>query len=132
MNSQKMHSPIVGGSSLLVVFAVLCLTVFALLSLSTVQAEKRLSDTNANAVEQYYAADLEAEKILAQLRTGDVPECVTEKNGNFVYVCPMSEMQGLQVEVCIDGTEWEILRWQVVSTVEWNAEESISVWNGND
>ena len=132
MNNQKMHSPMVGGSSLLVVFAVLCLTVFALLGLSTVQAEKRLSDTNANAVEQYYEADLEAEKILAQLRAGIVPECVTEKNGNFAYVCPVSETQELQVEVCVDGTTWEILRWQVVSTVDWNAEESISVWNGKD
>ena len=33
--------PAVGGSCLLVIFAELCLTVFALLSLSTVQAEGR-------------------------------------------------------------------------------------------
>lgn len=35
---QRFSPPAVGGSSLLVIFAVLCLTVFAMLSLSTVQA----------------------------------------------------------------------------------------------
>ena len=35
--------PAVGGSSLLVIFAVLCLTVFALLTLSTAAADSRLS-----------------------------------------------------------------------------------------
>ena len=43
--------PAVGGSSLLVIFAVLCLTVFALLGLSTVQAGQRLSNASAEAVE---------------------------------------------------------------------------------
>ena len=47
----------VGGSSLLVIFAVLCLTVFALLALSTVQADGRLSQKTAQAVAEYYDAD---------------------------------------------------------------------------
>lgn len=39
---QRFSPPAIGGTSLLVVFAVLCLTVFALLSLTTVQADVRL------------------------------------------------------------------------------------------
>lgn len=35
---QQERAPVIGGSSLLVIFAVLCLTVFALLGLSTAQA----------------------------------------------------------------------------------------------
>ena len=54
--------PAVGGVSLLVVFAVLCLTVFALLSLSTVRADARLSEASAQSVADYYAADCEAQK----------------------------------------------------------------------
>ena len=46
-DKQKVTLPAIGGSSLLVIFAVLCLTVFALLSLSTVQADNRLSDASA-------------------------------------------------------------------------------------
>ena len=51
----------VGGSSLLVIFAVLCLTVFALLTLSTAAADSRLSQDAADAVEAYYQADSQAE-----------------------------------------------------------------------
>ena len=54
---KKFSPPAVGGISLLVVFAVLCLTVFALLSLTTVQADVRLADASVQAVEDYYAAD---------------------------------------------------------------------------
>ena len=56
--------PALGGISLLVVFAVLCLTVFALLSLSTVRADERLSDASAQAVKNYYAADCKAQELL--------------------------------------------------------------------
>ena len=130
MNNQKMRPPLVGGSSLLVVFAVLCLTVFALLGFSTVQADKRLSDASAAAVRDYYTADLQAEVILAQLRNGDIPDGVVEKNGVYSYVCPVSKTQELQVAVRIDDEAWEILRWQTVSTVTWDEEEHLSVWDG--
>ena len=57
MDEKRFSAPIVGGSSLLVIFAVLCLTVFALLGLSTVQAGGRLSEASAEAVSAYYAGD---------------------------------------------------------------------------
>ena len=69
--------PALGGSSLLVVFAVLALTVFALLSLSTVRADVRLGDAAAKAVSDYYTADAQAQEILAQLRNGETPVEVT-------------------------------------------------------
>ena len=78
---KKQHSapPFVGGTSLLVIFATLCLIIFALLSLSTTRADERLGDAVAQAVSDYYAADCEAEAILAQLRQGTVPAGVTAK-----------------------------------------------------
>ena len=130
MNNQKKQPMLVGGSSLLVVFAVLCLTVFALLGFSTVLADQRLSNAGVEATKDYYAADTQAEVILAQLRNGDEVEGVTEVNGVYSYICPVSKTQELQVEVRIDGMRWEILRWQTVSTVEWSQEETISVWDG--
>ena len=63
---QSETPPAVGGSSLLVIFVVLCLTIFAVLGLSSVQAEGRLSTASADAVYGYYAADSEAEEILAK------------------------------------------------------------------
>lgn len=111
--------PAVGGSSLLVIFAVLCLTVFALLTLSTVQANRRLSDAAAQAVTDYYQADAQAERILAQLRCGEVPEGVTEDGGVFTYACTISATQELRVAVRIEDDTVTVLQWQAVSTADW-------------
>lgn len=120
--------PAVGGSSLLVIFAVLCLTVFALLGLATVQANSRLSDASAQTVSGYYAADCQAETILAQLRSGTVPEGVSVRGDVYSYTCPISDTQTLQVEVRVDESAYTILCWQAVSTADWQAEEDLEVW----
>ena len=76
----KPQVSIVGSSSLLVIFAVLCLTVFALLGLSTVLADSRLLTNSSKMVMAYYSADTQAEEILAQLRQGIIPDNVQEQN----------------------------------------------------
>lgn len=125
--------PPVGGSSLLTVFAVLCLTVFTVLALSTVQANRRLGDLSANAVTNYYAADCRAEAVLARLRAGDVPEGVRrEADGTYSYACPVSNSQTLAVRVAVDGAEYRILRWQVISIADWQADDRFPVWNGEN
>lgn len=129
---RRMPMPAVGGSSLLVIFAVLCLTVFALLALSTVQAGSRLSDRSAQAVLDYYQADSRAEEILAWLRRGEVPQGVeTEGEDLYVYSCPISDTQTLMVEVRVEGQAYTVLRWQAISTTQWEAEEDIDVWSGD-
>lgn len=120
---------LVGLSSLLTIFSVLCLTVFALLSVSTAQANQRLREHAAAAVEGYYAADCEAEAILACLRAGEQPDGVTEENGVYSYTCAISETQTLAVEVTVEGASYQVLRWQAVSAVRWQAEEYLPVWN---
>ena len=133
--SKREAPPAVGGSSLLIIFAVLCLTIFALLSLSTVQADRRMAEASLQAVKDYYEADAKAEAILASLRQGEVPvEGVgeLEQNGTvYCYQCVVSDVQALEVEVKIIGSDYEILRWQLVSTAEWETDESLNVWNGS-
>lgn len=130
MADKRRSSPLmVGASSLLVIFSVLCLTVFALLSVSTVQANRRLSENAAAAVEGYYAADCAAEEILARLRAGERPEGVSEENGIYTYACTISETQTLIVEAAVDGADYTILRWQAVSTTDWQADDRLHVWN---
>lgn len=123
--------PALGGSSLLVVFAVLSLTVFALLSLSTVRADQRLGEASAKAVADYYAADSQAQEILARLRLGEVPEGVAVSGNRYTYRCPISETQALEVE--LEANEYgnfTIQRWQSVSTVEWEGSDDMEVWQG--
>lgn len=123
--------PAVGGSALLVIFAVLCLTVFAMLGLSTVQADARLSARSADAVRGYYAADTKAEEILAQLRGGAVPDGVFTDGDIYSYVCKISDTQELQAKVRVDSAQdYEILKWQTVSTADWTADENLHVWDG--
>lgn len=132
MQDKRKRSPLlIGGSSLLTMFAVLCLTVFAVLSIATVQANGRLGDRAADAVLRYYAADCRAEELLARLRSGELPEGVrTCGGGRYAYDCPISDTQTLAVEVALDGPDYTILRWQAVSTARWQADDSLSVWDG--
>lgn len=129
---KKKHTtfiPAIGGSSLLVIFAVLCLAVFALLSLSTVQAEKRMADASAQAVTAYYEADWEAEKIFARLRSGENVPGVRENSGVYSYSCRISENQTLEIELEKKGNTWTVLRWQVVAQ-SGAVSETLPVWDG--
>ena len=122
--------PVAGGSFLLVIFAVLCLTVFSLLALSTVRANQRLSDAATRAVAAYYQADCQAEEILARLRGGEIPDGVTRRGQVYLYDCPISDAQTLRVEVQLDGAEYAVLRWQAISTAEWDPDDTVTVWDG--
>lgn len=126
---QRLSPPVVGGSSLLVIFAVLCMTVFALLSLSTVLADGRLNQASVRAVSSYYEADCQAEEIFARLRQGEMPPEVTETNGMYTYSCPISETQTLQVELQKGAAGWRVRRWQAVASAEWE-EETLTLWDG--
>ena len=130
-NKKTVSLPTVGIGSLLTVFAVLCLTVFALLSVSTVQADTRLSEKSMEAIKGYYEADCRAEEMLAQLRAGQIPEGVAEEKGVYAYQCPISDTQSLYIRVRIEENRYEILQWQLVSTVDWQADEKIPVWDGH-
>lgn len=54
----------VGASSILMIFVVLCLTTFGILSYVTANADSKISTKNAETVENYYAAATAAEKKL--------------------------------------------------------------------
>lgn len=131
MNEKERFSPpTTGGISLLTMFAVLCLTVFALMSLSTVQANRRMADASSKAVEDYYSADCEAWRVLALLLAGETPEGVTQKNSVYAYTCPISQTQDLEVEVSLDGGGYTILRWQAVPRREESEPGDMGLWDG--
>ena len=145
MREQKKSSfspPALGGASLLVIFAVLALTIFALLSLSTVRADGRLSEASAQAVLDYYAADCKAQAYLAWLRTGQgapdvevtnesvtIMDYVDHSETIYSYTLPISDTQELQVKVRVDGAEYKILRWQAVPIGEWEMDDGMDLWD---
>ena len=122
MNERKTGPfPPVGISSLLVIVSVLCLTVFVLLSIATVRGDVNLSNKTLDTIKGYYEADYEAEEILAQLQREGI-------SGIYSYQCEISDTQQLEVEVKIDGEDYQILRWQAVSTAPWQLDDSLTVW----
>lgn len=126
---RKMSVPAFGGSSLLAIFAVLCLTVFALLSFSTVHAEKRLSDSALSSVTAYYEADTQAEKIFALLRNGQLPEGVTKEGNLYTYICPISHSQQLVVEL-EQGETWQVRKWHAQAITNTETDDHLPVWDG--
>ena len=128
--TERVILPAVGGSSLLVIFAVLCLTVFALLGLSTVQADTRLSDASAEAIVAYYNADCEAESILARLRNGETVDGVEIDGSWYSYSCPVNENQSLFVTVELTDDGYTVWQWQTLPTIQWESDDSLVVWDG--
>ena len=115
---EEFKIPAVGGSMLLSIFAVLCLMIFSFLCLSTVLASKRLNDASVKAIESYYKADCEAEEIFSRLRSGEVPEGVTQEGKRYYYCCEISEEQVLNVELICEKDGWIIEKWQAVSALQ--------------
>ncbi|MBO5999644.1 MAG: hypothetical protein J6P87_08135 [Lachnospiraceae bacterium] len=151
MNDER--SPVlIGVSSLLVIFSVLCLAVFAMLSLSTVQTDKKLITRTVEAVSARAAADVKAQMTLAGLREGlgqaaGEAAGVTDlrQEGNiWHYSCPVSDGRRLCVSVEIGsaggaagtdeadkGRDYRILRWQEEIIKDWVPDEDLDLWQGS-
>lgn len=121
--------PAIGGTSLLVIFSVLCLTVFSLLTLTTAQSQKRLSDSSAKGCSAYYQADRQAEEIFALLRSGQSHPQVHRKDNIYSFRIPITQHQSLQVQLRHDQT-WQVLCWQAVTTTDPIHNQPLSVWDG--
>ena len=120
---------IIGASSLLVIFSVLCLTVFAMMSLSTVQMDERLLSKTVETVRARAEADAEAQKRLSELRND--PEASSADGELHSFSCPVSDHTVLRVEVIISGTEYEIIRWQEETVGDWMPDDTLHLWNGS-
>ncbi len=119
-----------GLSALLVIFAVLALAVFSLLSVSSAKAQQRLGEKTRAPVYAYYEAEAQAHEVLAMLRSGEMPQGVEREDNVYRYQCPMGENQHLAVEVTVQAGDYEILRWQVCQNGAWEADDTLPVWEG--
>ena len=127
-NNFRFH---IGSSSLLLIFIVLSLVSFAVLSLSSSIADKKLTDKMIKKTSDYYTACNEAEEKLATLDSyllklyesgvseEDYFETAKESTSFAVTV---SEYQALEVDVAFlypenkEGPFYEITEWSLVNT----------------
>ena len=134
-----------GGAIIIIIFVILCLTIFGLLSFMTAFADKKLADKNLTNIEQYYGADSEAEKRLAQiynavLSAPDISDTdniktalnfdasVTETDSGITvsYTTPMNDIQAVSSEINFyyntagNTLAYNISEWKVVLTSEFD------------
>jgi len=132
----------VGSASIVLVFAVLCLTVFSLITFVVASNDKALIAAETRLITGYYKADTLAEQILADLLHADtLPSEVRgiaisshwddELNMETTYfLCPISDVKALYVSLAFHDDSFDILSWRMWDTDEWEIDTSINVWSG--
>lgn len=147
MNSARGPKINVGSVTIVVIFTVTCLTIFALLSLSTARSEQKLSLKSAEAVTAYYAADNAATRkvnALAELNgvgMNDQPQAakdlgmdIAQSDAGMVYSFTESvdDSSTLSVRFLISQDKTRILEWKVVNAADWLPDNTLPVWTGDE
>jgi hypothetical protein len=132
----------VGSASIVLVFAVLCLTVFSLITFVVANNDKALVETNSRLVVGYYNADAFAERIVAEIAFSDiVPDSIegieikTEwawyLDGYYAeFSTPISDIKSLYVKMAVSGDTYSVLSWLMYNTDEWEFDSGLNVWDG--
>lgn len=109
MNDRKNSRPAgigTGYLSLMMIFVTLCLTALAALSFSAARNEKKFSARSADYTAEYYAADLEAKRTLAE---ADSIVSGYSDYRDFMLLAELDEVSGLEYENLPDGLT---VRWK--------------------
>lgn len=142
----------IGASSLILIFIVLCLSTFGLLSLSSAQGDLKLAERNAAAVQGYYEADSKGIQWLKEIdqilmeemkegadsyqcslkikdRLGDI---YNQETGIISTDIPMERGQSLHIELSLMCGEqrYQILSWYVYDSGEFEIDTAMPVWEG--
>lgn len=136
----------IGGASVIMVFAVLCLTVFAVLTLLSANSERKLAVKTAESQKDYYAAETALTKTageisyLAQTKGTAAVSAYLSKNGytytqnGSEYIVKMSrtidDSRRLDQTVTVSAGSAAVTSLKVVTTKQFTPDETVSVWDG--
>ena len=130
----------IGSSSLILIFIVLCLVTFSILSLGNAKREDALSARSADSVQEYYRADAEGEAFLQMadqaLLKGDkasLAPYLQSDGGTYCTDVAMAAGQALRVELVLDWEKktCEVRSWRVYHQEDYEIDQSIPVWSGS-
>lgn len=121
-----------GAVSLVMIFCVLCMAVFAVLTLSTAVREQGLADLTAQRAAEYYEADRQAAEIAAALIAGEAVEAdvsyeLTGEGAVASYVVPAGGELLLEVRLLLTGSEYEVLAWRTIYAGDWTPDNSMEL-----
>lgn len=140
----------IGTTSILMVFVILILVTFSILSLSGAKTDQKLGNMTLKRTQDYYEAENQAEKKLAEIdqklyfakgqmdfvnTLSDIDGIIIlEEKKQVSYKEIMSDKQYLDVLIQLqwnDGKQiyqYKKIRWQTVVTGEWTVEDDIPVY----
>ena len=144
-----------GTPSLILIFIVMCLITFGMLSLSTAKSELNLAERNASAVTEYYRADGEGEAFYQmvlnkaakvweksqdpqerkQLLSREFGDAYEPDKGTVTVYIPMERSQALFIELLLQPEEREDIRiskWKIIQTEDYEIDNSMPVWTGGE
>jgi hypothetical protein len=140
-----------GSASIILVFAVLCLTIFAVISFVSALSNNALVKVEANMVRSYYEADVLAEYIFAEILNLDegesIPDtirgveinsgcdceldlqmilfgygCGCDSEGeNISFSLEISDKIELRVVIAVNENEMDIIAWRMRDVGEWES-----------
>ncbi|MBQ5598491.1 MAG: hypothetical protein IIU67_00430 [Lachnospiraceae bacterium] len=117
----------IGISSIVLIFMILCLAVFSLLSLSDAKSALTFAQKRAETVQIFYEADIEAQKFIRDYRAQDAEQ--KQPEAAVVYELPMRSGQTLHLELSADGSD--ILSYYVYNNTDYVIDSDLPVWGGN-
>lgn len=133
----------IGTSSLVLIFIVLCLATFGLLSLSNAKGDWNLANKNAEAVRNYYQADAEGvafyREMSQRLKKTDAALSLETEFGEFYSPdsgllqtdIAMNYGQALHIELeVMSDRSCQIRSWKVYNRENYEIDDSIPVWTG--
>jgi len=136
-----------GSATIVLVFAVLCLSIFTVISFMPALIEQNLITTEVELVEAYFEADVLAERVVAEildevLAFNGTPEYVMGIGissfmnfDTFEYIIyfqvPVADTHLLYIELSVLGDEYQILKWRLYNIIDWVPDDSLPVWQGD-
>lgn len=144
MNKTKNFQINVGSSSILLIFLVVCLVSFSVLSIVSANADKRLSDKVLNRTTAYYQACNSAEESLASIDKtlaelyASAPtqdEYYSAAGGRkLTYVYTISDIQTLNIELEVlypdssDGPFYQVTSWEILTTGTLDYDDTLNLF----
>ena len=119
----------IGTTSILMVFVILILVTFSILSLSGAKTDQKLGDMTLKRMRDYYQAEDQAEKKLAQI---DQKLFLAKGQSNFVNT--LSDIDGIEIVeeerlICYKEIMSDKQYLDIVIQLKWNAKEQIYQYN---
>lgn len=152
----KMTGIQVGISSLLLIFTVVCIVIFCVLSFSSARADYALAKKSLKATQAYYEADAEGEMLRRQVNEkliklaplGDdalwqgliqeFPESADRQARSLTFTIDTAYEQMLKIsleipsvgEISAGKQNFKVKEWQILNKEEYEISTDMPVWTG--